>query len=422
MMQIISPALIILPFMSGMRGYLQGFRTVTGPALSQVIERLVFVGVMLGSLYVGLYYFQVPATEMIGYASIAQVIASISAVLVLIPFYRSVRHEHKELMHTDKEKATYETSFLVRQILLTALPFVIAGFASTSYMSITALTYTNIREWKGAAIKLAEMEYNVIAYYTNKLVSIPLTFSLAMAAAIISFVTLSFESNDIVSVRNYIQKSYGMIIFTTLGAVILMAMLGKPLLTFFYGYDPTSNDYIERVLIFDGFRGVFFALETISISLLQALGAKNRAVFYTVLGPLTKLALTLPLVYYFGIYGEIFSVVVGLGVVIMLATKVVLKTADLTPQFIFTAFYKTLICALPAVIFLFLVNVATNTVRPGFLENRGTAFIYLVIAGSIALVLALLTAERTGFLASLFGENVKLIGGLKNWFIGRRKK
>jgi len=408
MMRIISPALIILPFMSGMRGYLQGFRSVTGPALSQVVERLVFVVVMLGCLFLGLDYFDVPATQMIGYASIAQPLASISAVFVLIPFYRSVRKEHYELMATEKGTKTYPKAFLIRQIILTAIPFVIAGFASTSYMSITALTYTNIREWAGAAIKVAQMEYDVIAYYTNKLVSIPLTFSLAMAAAIISYVTLSFESGDLSGVRNYVRKSYRMIIFTTFGAVILLALLAKPLLTFFYGYDMAINGFMERVLVFDGFRGVFFALETIAISLLQALGKKNRAVLYTVIGPIVKLILTLPLVYYFGIYGEILSVIIGLAVVIFLATKVVLEIAQLKGKFISMAFVKTLVCILPGALFLLIINFMTNTFKPGLLESRLTAFGYLAIMGSISMMLCLITADRLGFLRTIFGKDMKL--------------
>jgi len=243
MMRILSPSLMILPLMSGMRGYLQGFRSVTGPALSQVVERFVFVFVMILALFIGLNYFNVPASSMVGYASIAQPLASLSAVAVLLPFYRRVRKEHKALMRSDKQKRTRDKNFLMRQIILTAVPFVIAGFASTSYMSITALTYTNIREWSGVAIDVANMEYNVISYYTNKLVSIPLTFSLAMAGSIISFVTLAFEGGDVASVRNYVKKSYGMIIFTTFSAVILMALLADPLLTFFYGAGLANKSY-----------------------------------------------------------------------------------------------------------------------------------------------------------------------------------
>jgi len=421
MMRIIAPALIILPFMSGMRGYLQGFRTVSGPALSQVAERFVFVVVMLFSLYIGLYQLNIPATQMIGYASIAQPIASLSAVFVLLPFYRSIRKEHHELMTEDTDKAEHSKEFLMKQILLTAIPFVIAGFASTSYMSITALTYTHIRGWAGIAISQAGMEYNIIAYYTNKLVSIPLTFSLAMAGAIISFVTLSFEGGDMASVRNYVKKSYRMIIFTTFGAVILMALLAKPLLTFFYGYDPDYNGVVEQVLIFDGFRGVFFALETISISLLQALGKKNRAVAYTVIGPIVKLVLTIPLVYYFGIYGEILSVIIGLSVVIGLATNVVLRMTDVKSNVIVKAFLATLLCTLPGVIFLIVANTMTNTFAPALLQSRVTAFGYLAIVGTLALIISFIAAERTGFLRTIFDKDIKL-GDLVNRFSRRTKK
>ena len=406
-MQIIAPSLVILPFMSGMRGYLQGFKTVLGTSISQVIERLVFVIVLLVTLYLGIYHFKFSSTAAISYAYIAQPLASLAALFVLLPFYRGIRKEHKALMEQEGPNPEYDKKDLIQKIIMTALPFVIAGFASTMYMGITTFAYEKVRIWSGAAPELAGMEYVAVSFYTNKLVSIPLTFSLAMSTSIISFVTASFESGNFKDVRLYVRRSYRMIIFTTLSAVVLMVVLGKPLLTFFYGYSEDTN-YINSILAFDGFRGMFFALETITIAILQSLGQRNKAVIYTATGPVVKLILTVPLVYFFGIYGEVISVIIGLGVVVTLATRLIADITKINPKIVLTTVIKTLICLAPAVIFLFATNFIADTFFPTIFFGKITSFIYAAVTGLTSLAILVVVAEFTGFLQIVFGAEFSI--------------
>lgn len=406
-MRFIAPALMILPFMSGMRGYLQSFKTVLGVSISQVAERLFFVAMLLVAMWLCIYHLELPATTAISYAYIALPFASLLTVFVLWPFYRNVRKEHKSLMSVDRTKNHVATKTLFQQIISTALPFVIAGLASTMYMTITTLTYQKVRMWSGVAETLANIEYTALSFYTNKLVSIPLTFSLAMAASIISFVTSSYESGDLKETQNYVNKSYRMIIFTTLGAVILMVLLGRPLLVFFYQYNENTN-YIAQILTFDGFRGMFFALETISVSLLQGLGKKNRAVLYSTLGPVVKLILTIPLVYFFGVYGEVFSVILGLSVVITLATREVIKLTGISVKMIFDTVVKTVLCIIPSIIYLLVANYFANLFLADFLTGRVGAFIYAATLGLTSIGIFLGIADFTGFLQVVFGENMSM--------------
>lgn len=406
-MRIIAPSLFLLPFMSGMRGYLQGFKTVVGTSISQVVERLVFVIVLLAGLYFGIYYFHLDAVIAISYAYIALPIASLAAIFVLLPFYKNIRKEHQALMKSENGTMGYDKKYLLQQIITTALPFVIAGLASTMYASITTLTYEKIRLFAHADPILAQLEYNTVIYYTNKLVSIPLTFSLAMSTSIISFITSAFEGKNHREVKNYVNRSYRIIIFSTLGSVILMALLGKPLLVFFYG-DKGYLDFMAGVLTLDGFRGMCFALETITISIMQSIGKKNRAVLYTSLGPVVKLLLSFPLVYFFGIYGEILSIILGLFFVITLATRKIIEITGIRVQTIFNALIKTIICMLPTIVFVILTNTLVDNFYPTIYESRILSILYLGITGLIGFGMFLYVAEITGFLQVVFGKGASL--------------
>ena len=419
-MRIIAPALIVLPILSGMRGYLQGFMTVFGVSVSQVIERIVFVIFLLAILFVTINTFNLQSQSAISYAFVALPIASLVAVFVLFPFYRKVRLEHAELIKADTVSINTETNQLIKQIIFTALPFVIAGLATTMYSGITAFTFTKIRTFSGVATLIASAEYNIVSTFTNKLVSIPLTFSLALSTSIVSFITNTYEAGNRKGTINYIKQSFRMIIFSTLGAVILMIIFGEPLLHFFYGREGMNAEMLQasipfdvfktttNILRVDGFRGVCLALETIAISILQGVGKKEKAVLFTCTGPIAKLLLQFPLVYFFGLYGEIAATILGLLLSICLSTREIMKTMEMKSKFILVAVTKTLVALLPIVISVSIINHILILTFPIILVNRVAALAYTTVFGLISLVLFLIAVEKIGMLKTIFGKNITL--------------
>ncbi|GBU10400.1 polysaccharide biosynthesis protein [Erysipelotrichaceae bacterium] len=394
---IMAPALVLIPILSGMRGYLQGFKTVIGVSISQVVERLAYVIILLSTLYITLNFFKIESGKAIAYAFIALPIATIITIFTLYPFYAKTRREHKILMETSLDQIGSDKKFISRQLILTALPFVISGLAATLYSQITLFTFEKIRIFAGATELLAKSEYTVINQWSDKLVSIPLTFSLAISVAIISFVTSAYESQDMRQTRKYVKKSYRMIFFTTLSAVLIMVTLSVPLITFFYNLDNVTTQFIAAVLRVDGFRGMAFALETISVSVLLAFGEKKKALIYSAIGPVVKLILNFPLVYFFGVYGDIFATMLGLLMIVYLSTRDILKLVDLKPYFIYNAIGKTIICSIPGFFLTLACNSLIMQFVPAVFEGRLLALIYLVLLGVINLAIIWLMSKKINF-------------------------
>lgn len=399
---IIAPSLILIPMMSSIRGYLQGFKTVIGVSVSQVVERIAYVSILLIILYFSMYRWNIESGRSMTFAFIALPLASLITLISLLPFYFQTRRHHQELMkHTPDEDIPSDKKIL-SQIIFTALPFVISGLASTLYSQITLFMYQGVRVFARVAPALAEFEFTIINQWSDKLVSIPLTFSLAISVAIISFVTSSYESGDLRQTQKHVKKAYRMIIFTTLTSVILMALFAVPLVTFFYQQELEQTLFIARVLRFDGFRGMSFALETIVISLLLALGQKRKALIYSCIGPLLKLLLNIPLVLLLGIYGDIMATMLGLLLIVCLCTKDILRITKLRLQFIYMAFIKTIICTMPSILCIFLTNSLIWTIYPHIFSSRLLSLIYLAIVGLVNLAIIGGIAHKINFLRTVF--------------------
>lgn len=401
---ILSPSLILLPLMSGMRGYLQGFKTAIGVSVSQVVERLIYVVVLLVVLYMGINFFHIEIGRAMAYAFIALPVATIGTIIVIFPFYQKLRKEHHSLMLIENNEIIPSREKLYKQIVFTAIPFVITGVAATLYSTITLFTFQTTRIWMGAVPDMAKFEFTIINTWTDKLVSIPLTFSLAISVAVISFVTSAYESGDLNQTIRYIQKSYRMIIFTTFASVLIMIGLAVPLLSFFYSLKGDTMNFVSSVLWIDGFRGVSFALETIAIALLLALGKKRKALIYSCIGPLVKLVINIPFVFLFGIYGDIVATMIGLLVVVVLATRDILSVVEINSHFIFSVLFKTIACSLPAIAFSIVCNQLVWWYNPHIFESALQSFFYLFVVGLINVCIIFLLSKKSGLFSQVFSR------------------
>ena len=82
--KMVSFALLLVPLLSITRGYLQGHKYMKEPSLSQVIEQVVRVGVILGGSYLTIKVFNLSLKTTVGIAVFASAVGALFAYLYLI--------------------------------------------------------------------------------------------------------------------------------------------------------------------------------------------------------------------------------------------------------------------------------------------------------------------------------------------------
>lgn len=411
-MYAIAPALIFLPFMSGMRGYLQGFHTIVGVSLSQITEQFARIVVLLSFIYVALYFWQWSPLFAAAFGLLSVILATLVSLVTLLPFYVKLRREHKRLIKRQEKREEYKTSFLLRQLMVTAIPFVFTNFATTLYSQITLNFFQSARiisakignYYTPEIIDIAGREFTIINQWSDKMVSIPLTFSMALSVAIISFITSAYEKKDMQLVRKYTIQSYRMVILSTLASVIGLSMLSVTVINLFYGYDLK----LSNILSLDGFRGVFFAFEVITISILQGLGKRKRAIIYSYLGPVVKLICLLPLVYFLGAYGEVLSTIIGLLFVVGFTSFDIFSIAQVNFRKIISTLCKTSVASIPMIIIIGICNIFLQKFYMSFYLSRQFSIIYLAIIVPISMSSFVFVGNKIGLIADVFGTKMTL--------------
>ena len=83
--RLISFALLVIPMLSIKRGYLQGLRFIREPSISQVIEQLVRIVVIIVGSYLCVYIFHAPIKYAVGISVFAATLGGIATFIYLIP-------------------------------------------------------------------------------------------------------------------------------------------------------------------------------------------------------------------------------------------------------------------------------------------------------------------------------------------------
>ena len=91
--RLISFALLIIPFLSIERGYLQGHRYISEPSISQVIEQIVRIAVILIGRCICVYALKLPIRYAVGISVFAACVGGIATFIYLNNTVRKNKHQ-----------------------------------------------------------------------------------------------------------------------------------------------------------------------------------------------------------------------------------------------------------------------------------------------------------------------------------------
>ena len=93
----VSFAILVIPFLSISKGYLQGHNIINVSSISQVIEQVVRIAVILGGSYIALNIFHLSLTTSVGIAVFGAFCGGIAAILYIV---KNMHKHKKELSFT----------------------------------------------------------------------------------------------------------------------------------------------------------------------------------------------------------------------------------------------------------------------------------------------------------------------------------
>ncbi len=386
----VSFCLLIVPFLSMKRGYLQGHKCLSASSTSQVIEQIVRIVFVLVGASLVVYAFRLSTTVGVCVALFG---ASVGAAVALVYLLVKSR-KNKELFQCEVEDEPDTTKNILKKIFTYCLSIVLVSVSSSVY---------SIVDMKLLLVGLQDVGYNAVDTQTitsiastwiPKICMIVTALSMGLTNSIAPHIAESFSKGRMNEVGFKINQGMGTIFVVSIPMAAGIIILAEPVYRIFYGY----SDYGATILMLAVAMNIIGSVVAVVSMAMQSIDMGKHVVIFTIIGMVINAALDLPFIYlfdYMGIpayLGATTASIVGYSVTLLMLLVSLHRKYKIGYKPTFKVFLKTIVptAAMVAVVVLlkFLLPVV---------ESRGILLVLQLGLYAIA------GAAVYGFLAYKFG-------------------
>lgn len=405
--RVISTAILVVPYLSVTKGYLQGHKFMLPSSVSQVLEQVVRIAVILIGSYLCMRVLNLGVTNAIGVAVFG---ATVGALVALIYLLVKIRKNKKDIVRITKdekikqEEKKITNKFIIKKLLIYSVPFISFGLALSVYDYIDMTTIIGTLTNLGFKTADAESVLGVINTTGNKLNSVVLAISTGLMTSLVPNITASFVKGDKKDVKKKVHQSFLMLLYVTMPMAIGLSILAKPVFYAFYG----ASNWGPKVFCFSIFVALFRCMFTTSISIAQSLNKFKNVFLSIIIGIVVKLILQVPLMHLFnniGLYpfwGATTSTLIGLTTSIITNLIVINKTIGLDLKLYFKKMFKFIY---PLVIMIIVLLVMKNFILLD-VTSKFKSIILIIIYALVGAVIYFSLTIKNGIFKEIFGDKL----------------
>ena len=385
--RIISFALLIVPLLSIERGYLQGHRYIKEPSISQVIEQVVRIAIIIIGSYLCTYTFKLPTRFSVGISVFA---ACLGGVATYIYLNNIIKKNKKQLGFDTKPKANKEEDkTIAKKIIFYSIPFVIISLANTLYTSTDMILVIRTLPKLGFSATDTEFISSVFTTWGVKFNTIITSIPSGLIISLIPNMVKDYTEKNMNAVNSNFNKCLKIILLIISPLAIFLSGMSTSIWNVFYGsstYGPSIIKYSLIVTILD-------CLYIVVNSLLQSLNKPKVIYTSVIVGTLINLFLDIPLMHLFhslglpAYYGAITATLIGTAISNMISIIYLKRKMEFN--------YRETIRSIPRFIFSLLILIPMliifNKILPINNPNRLIQILNLsisaIVCGGIYLVI-----------------------------------
>lgn len=394
-------ALLIIPSMSLLRGYFQGFQDMAPSALSQLIEQFLRIIYMLLATYITIKVMGLPFEAGVWQSTFAAFIGAVGGTLLLVGYYLKHKKRLDKLVSQSNDQLKITNATLLKEVLYQALPFIFIACAMSMFNLVDQFTFPVIMQQAGA-YSMAQINalYALFAGNTNKLIMIVVALSTAMATTAIPLLSEAVAKCDSTLMKKQLLESLELLFFVMLPAVFGMAAVSRPLYLVFYGYEATGI----FVLAISAYVALTMGLFNVLGSLLQGIYENKQAIKYTAWGLGLKLVLQYPLTLWLGVFGPLLATGIAMSWASYLMLRFLYLKYNLPTGQLQVNVNKMFMVALLMFGVTLLFVGGYYMIFPG--NSRWSALVSLSLAAGVGGYLYLLACFKLGLVQRILGTKV----------------
>ena len=398
----VSFAVLVIPFLSVSKGYLQGHNIINVSSFSQVIEQVVRITVIIGGSYIALNVLHLSLKTSVGIAVFGAFAGGLAAIMYIL---FNMRKHKKELSLTeDVKKDKISDKSIIKKLISYAVPFIIIDVGVSVYNFVDMVLISRTMTGLGFDAAATEFITSSVSAWAGKISMVVNSIAMGLTVSLIPNIVEAFTLKKWDLVESRLNKALQIILVTCIPMVLGISLLATPIWSIFYGTEElTLGGLVLAIYIFVS---LFFNLYMVTSSTLQSLNKFKAVYFTTLLGYITNALLDVPFMLLCNalglepFIGAILASVCGYSLSVFTALRVLKKEQKLKYGDTFKTLLKTLVPATVMVAVVLLLKMAV----PVNYASKASCILYIAVISIIGAIVYLVIAYKQGLLDKVFGR------------------
>lgn len=403
--KVISFCLLIIPFLSVVRGYLQGNKYAANSSYSQLIEQATRIIVVLLGSYIAINLLHKSILLGVSVALSGTVLGGVFAFIYLkYKIYKNKDDFIKDVDDTKELKTTEKET--VNKIIKVAIPIVIISITQNIYNMIDLRLIIKGLYIIGYTAYDCELIGSIIITWGSKICMLINALATGMCISIIPFIVNSYVKKDKKELNLKINQAINTILYISVPLALYIIIFSKPVYYIFYG----NSEYGTICLKVLAIVSILFTLQLVINMILQSMQKYKIVYINTFVGVILNTILDIPMVLllnkfnFYPYIGSMVSTIISQIISILIALICMKKEYKFSYKSILNTIYKMIIpliviCGLSLIVNKYMFNVKE-------LSNYLMVFISLAVIGIIYVLIYILFTYKNNLIEEVFNKNI----------------
>lgn len=397
----VSFAILVVPYMSVTKGFLQGHKIINVSSISQIIEQVIRISIILIGSYLGVKVFHLSMRNTIGIAVFSAFVAGLCAISYIFVVMR----KHKEELGFNKEykKDNVTNKEIIKKIFAYAIPFIIIDIAVSIYNFIDMVLIMHTLNYLNLDATTIEFSATAISTWSAKIGMIVNSVAMGMSVSLIPTIVSAYTLKKWNEVNDKLNQALQLILISSIPMVVGISLLSKPIWSIFYGYNINGAIILSCHI----FTSLFFNIYVVTSSTLQSLN-KFKAVYLSALsGFLTNALLDVPLMLLFNVLGlrpylgAILATCIGYSLSVFIALKILKRNSNIS----YKSTYKVLVKILLSTLVMIGAVLIVKSIVPLNPNSKLMCILYICLITFVGAFAYAFTGVKTGLIKDVFKED-----------------
>ena len=399
--RVISTAILVVPFLSVSKGYLQGHKIRQVSSVANILEQIVRVIVILAGSFLTLKVFNLSLNTAVGVAVFGATVGALFAYFYVYAKIRKSKSLNRKAKPTLAEvKITNKD--LVKKIIFYALPFVAISVLQSAFVMVDVFTVVRGLTGIGYTTEISENVLSVIATWGSKLNMIVMSISMGIVMSLIPAIASAYAVKNYDEVNSKVNQALKTLLFVCVPMATGLCFLSSAVWTVFYGYNELNSSVFKLLIMSQ----ITLSVCSVMVNASQSMNNTKQSIIALGGSLIAKVLLNVPMMHLFNLVGiEAYYAPIALNILIdTSASLYLLYIVKKDTKISYFKTVQTIIKIVLCTVIMVLVLSILNMFIPSYSHSRMISILYIVLYGIIGMITYFFVAYKSKTIDNVFGK------------------